>query len=125
MTNPDSKGNVMFDRRAAWCLLGWRLRSPPDGHWRCLLEFGAAGQSEIRREILVLPFDGQETPEEAKPLMWDGRVNVNAAKLEARHDAQVKAALASGPCAFIILGGKPDLSESVRRSQVGGPSMSG
>jgi hypothetical protein len=27
----------------------------------------------------------------------------------------VKAALASGPCSFIVLGGKHDLSESVRR----------
>jgi hypothetical protein len=37
------------------------------------------------------------------------------AKNEARHDAQVKAALDNGPCALVILGGGHDLSASVRR----------
>jgi hypothetical protein len=41
---------------------------------------------------------------------------VERAKLEARHDAQVKAALASGgPCSLLVLGGGHDLSASVRR----------
>jgi hypothetical protein len=64
-----------------------------------LLELGAAGQDEAI------------TPE--------GRVVQDAAALDARHDSQVKAALESGACAFVILGGSHDLSASVRRLGVG------
>jgi hypothetical protein len=39
----------------------------------------------------------------------------------AREDAQVKAALASGPVSVIVLGGGHDLSDSVRR--VGGGTV--
>jgi hypothetical protein len=44
-----------------------------------------------------------------------GKVKPDAAKLGARHDAQVRAALASGPCSVLMLGGNHDLSGSVRR----------
>jgi hypothetical protein len=47
----------------------------------------------------------------------------SCAKLETRHDAQVKAALASGPCAFIILGGGHDLSASVRLLKAVAPQL--
>ena len=33
----------------------------------------------------------------------------------ARHDGQVKRALAAGPCAVLVLGGGHDLSASIRR----------
>ena len=36
-------------------------------------------------------------------------------KVEARHDFQVRAALRSGPCSLLILGGGHDLSAAVRR----------
>jgi hypothetical protein len=83
-------------------------------HRRRLLEVGAAGQLEIDSQVQlqVLPLDYAELLEQAKPV---GKVEVDPAKLEARHDGQVKGELPRGPCSFIILGGEHDLSESVRR----------
>jgi hypothetical protein len=52
---------------------------------------------------------------EAKPIGPAGRFRLDPAKLSARHDSQVKAALTLGPFALVILGGAHDLSESVRR----------
>jgi hypothetical protein len=40
---------------------------------------------------------------------------MDAAKVEARHEGQVLAALGSGPCSLLILGGGHDLSGAVRR----------
>jgi hypothetical protein len=84
------------------------------GHRRQLLEYGASGELAVAGEIEVLPLDDEERLASAKPVSPDGKVRAELAKLEARHDAQVKAALASGPCAFIILGGGHDLASSVR-----------
>ena len=52
---------------------------------------------------------------EARPIGPDGRFHLHLAKLSARHDGQVQAALKDGPFALVILGGAHDLSESVRR----------
>jgi hypothetical protein len=82
------------------------------GHRRRVLEHGAVAQLAIAREIEVLPLDEDEVLEQARP---DGKARLDPAKLEARHDAQVRAALASGPCRFIILGGSHDLSASIGR----------
>jgi hypothetical protein len=49
------------------------------------------------------------------PVGPDGKVRADPAPVEARHDAQVRSALASGPCALLVLGGSHDLSASVRR----------
>jgi hypothetical protein len=84
-------------------------------HRRMLLEYGTAVRLEMERQLQVLPLDDCELHEQAKPVSTDGKLEIDAAKLEARHDFQVKAAIASGPCSFIILGGNHDLSESVRR----------
>jgi hypothetical protein len=46
----------------------------------------------------------------------NGVVQIDAEALEARHDGQVKAALASGPCALVIMSGAHDLSAAVRRA---------
>ncbi len=84
-------------------------------HRQRLLEYGAAGRLAMRGEIEVLPLDDAELLERAKPIKPDGAVEVDPEKLEARHDGQVKRALASGPCAVLVLGGAHDLSASVRR----------
>src|SRR5262249_45319664 len=59
--------------------------------------------------VEVLPLD-ETLLEVANPMTPGGR-----AKAGARHDYQVKAALAGGPVAFAILGGAHHLSDSVRR----------
>jgi hypothetical protein len=78
-----------------------------------VLRLGAPGRLLAAREVeAVLPLDDARLLDAAKP---SGRGEVERAKLEARHDAQVKAALASGPCSLLVLGGGHDLSASVRR----------
>jgi hypothetical protein len=42
-------------------------------------------------------------------------VRIGRAKTEARHDSQVRLAVASGPCSVLVLGGSHDLSASVRK----------
>jgi hypothetical protein len=91
--------------------LGTMLRE----HRRRLLEYGAAGRLALGGEIEVLPLDDDQTLHEARPVTPDGRVSIDPGKLEARHDAQVKRVLKSGPVSVIILGGGHDLSASVRR----------
>jgi len=81
------------------------------GHRRQLLEYGAAARPALAGEVEVLPLDDEERLEQAKP----PKGKLDPAKVEARHDAQVKAALDSGPCALLILGGGHDLTASVRR----------
>jgi hypothetical protein len=63
----------------------------------------------------VGPLDDDGLLNKARPITARGEVRIERAAMEARHDGQVKAALESGPCAFIILGGSHDLSPSVRR----------
>jgi len=81
-----------------------------------LLELGAAGRLLIAEEIdEVLPLDDADLLDKAKPITAEGKVKADPAKLMARRDAQVKAVLARGPLALIVLGGAHDLSDSVRR----------
>jgi hypothetical protein len=84
-------------------------------HRRRLLEYGAAGALEVAGEVETLPLDDDELLDAAKPVSPDGKVRLDPAKGEARHDGQVKAALASGPCSLLIRGGAHDLSASVGR----------
>jgi hypothetical protein len=70
---------------------------------------------ELDRQVQLLPLDDRELLEQAKPVARDGKVLPDPARVEARHDGQVKATLESGPCSFIVLGGDHDLSASVRR----------
>src|SRR5262249_46736640 len=85
-------------------------------HRRDLVPFGAAGRLAVRREVEVPPLDDEEALDRARPVTPDGKVKADAAKVEARHDAQVRAALDSGPVAVIVLGGGHDLSAAVRRA---------
>jgi hypothetical protein len=84
-------------------------------HRRRLVEYGAASALESAGEVEALPLDDDALLDASKPVSPDGKVRLDPAKIEARHDGQVKAALASGPCSLLILGGAHDLSASVRR----------
>ena len=86
------------------------------------LEYGAAGRLASRGAIDVLPLDDADLLEGAKPVRPDGTVRFDPKKVEARHDGQVRRALAAGPCAVIVLGGAHDLSARVRRLGGGRPS---
>src|SRR4051812_4965443 len=87
-----------------------------DRSGRDVLRLGAPGRLLAAREIeAVLPLDDAGLLDAAKPALRGGQAQVEPGKREARHDAQVRAALASGPCSLLVLGGGHDLSASVRR----------
>jgi hypothetical protein len=52
--------------------------------------------------------------EAAKPLDPAGRFRLDRAKLSARHDGQVRAALKGDAFALVILGGAHNLTDSLR-----------
>lgn len=79
------------------------------------LEYGAGGRLAGRGVIEVLPLDDADLLEGAKPIRPDGTVRFDPDRVEARHDGQVRRALAAGPVAVLVLGGAHDLSASVRR----------
>jgi hypothetical protein len=80
------------------------------------LEAGAAGRLLVAGELSqVLALDDANLLEAARPVSPDGTVRDDPAKVRAREVAQVRAALASGPAAVIVLGGAHDLAGSVRR----------
>jgi hypothetical protein len=85
------------------------------GHQRKMLEYGAAAQLAVAREVQVLPLDDDELLDQADPVTPEGEIRLNPERVEARRDAQVKSALASGPVSVIILGGDHDLSASIKR----------
>ena len=87
-----------------------------DEHKHRLLEMGAAGRLLITGELEdVLPLEDADALQMAKPITPSGTVKLDPVKIEARHDAQVKAVMKEGPVAVIVLGGSHDLSASVRR----------
>jgi hypothetical protein len=57
--------------------------------------------------------------DEPKRLDPTGRFRRGPAKLSARHDSQVQAALTGGPFALVILGGAHDLTDSLRGADGG------
>ena len=83
-------------------------------HRRRLLEYGTPGLLAMRGEAEVLPLDEDDTLDRANPLTRGG-VDIDRAKAEARHDSQVRLAVASGRCAVLVLGGSHDLSASVKK----------
>jgi hypothetical protein len=87
-----------------------------DEHKHRLLEMGAAGRLLISGELEdVLPLEDAVALERAKPISPSGGVNLDPVKLEARHDAHVKATMKEGPVAVIVLGGSHDLTASIQR----------
>jgi hypothetical protein len=86
-----------------------------------VLPLGTAGRLLMSGEVEeVLPLDDAKLLDEAKPIGPDGRFRLDSARLSARHDGQVQAALKDGTFALVILGGAHDLTQSVRR-RAGGP----
>jgi hypothetical protein len=80
------------------------------------LEAGAAGRLLVAGDLpQVLPLDDEALLQAARPVLPDGTVRADPAKVRAREVAQVRAALAAGPCALIVLGGAHNLTDSVRR----------
>lgn len=89
-----------------------------DEHKQRMLEVGAAGRLLISGELeAVLPLEG-EGFEKLKPITSSGELDFDPEKMEARHDAQVQAAIKEEPVAVIVLGGAHDLADAVKR--VGG-----
>jgi hypothetical protein len=87
-----------------------------DEHKHRLLEIGASGRLLISGELEdVLPLEDAVALEKAKPISPSGGVKLDPVKLEARHDAQVKAMMKEGPVAVIVLGGSHDLTASIKR----------
>jgi hypothetical protein len=87
-----------------------------DRHRLLLLKVGAPGRLLIGGEIEeVLPLDDADLLDNANPVTSEGKIEFDAEKLKARHDAQVRAVLANGGFGLIVLGGAHNLSESVRR----------
>jgi hypothetical protein len=83
---------------------------------RCaLLEIGAAGRLPVAGELEeVLPLDDATLLDAAGPVVANGKVTFDAAKVTARRDAMVERALAKDHAAVIVLGGSHDLTENVR-----------
>lgn len=80
-------------------------------HCLGLLKIGAAGRLYLSGELgEVLPLEDEQVFERARPSAMP-----NPAANEAREDAQVRAALAHGLFAFIVLGGGHDLTDNVNR----------
>src|SRR5262245_37190255 len=69
-----------------------------------MLRFGAAGRLLAAGEVeAVLPLDDAELLDAARPVTPGGEVKADPERVRARQDAQVKAALQSGPVALIVL----------------------
>jgi hypothetical protein len=101
-----SRGTPEIDREIATIQAGHRLQ---------LLEVGASGRLAIERLAEVVPLEDDRVFDAGWIVGPYGTSNVDPAKMEPRHDAQVKAALDSGPVSVIVLGCNHDLSDSVRR----------
>jgi hypothetical protein len=87
-----------------------------DQHQQRLLEMGAPGRLLIAGELEdVLPLEDAAALEQAKPITPSGKMKHDPQKIEARHDAQVRAVMKEGPVAVIVLGGSHDLTGSIQR----------
>jgi hypothetical protein len=81
-----------------------------------VLPLGTAGRLLMSGDIEeVLALDDAKVLEEARLLGPDGRFHLDAAKLSARHGAQVQGALKGNAFALVLLGEAHDLSQSVRQ----------
>jgi hypothetical protein len=63
-----------------------------------IVQYGAVGRLALAREVEVWPLDDEQLLDKANPVLPDGRIKLEAAKVQARHDAQVAAARKAGPC---------------------------
>lgn len=109
-------GRERSERYARADVIEQEIAQMLEQHQQRLRELGAAGRLRIADEVKeVLPLDDADLLEQAKPTTPSDLVHFDREKVQARHDAQVKAALGRGPFALVVLGGAHDLSDSVRR----------
>jgi hypothetical protein len=88
-------------------------------HNRRLLEIGTCGRLQIAGDIdCVRPLDDAGALGRARPFTRGGSVRFEQESDRAREDLMVKAAMKDGGTALVVLGGRHDLSESVRRAGV-------
>ena len=88
-----------------------------DRHREEMLRIGAAGRLLITGEVKnVLPLEEDGAIENSKPITSDGRVSLNADKIDARQDAQLRVLRRGNPVSVIVLGGAHDLSRAIRRA---------
>jgi hypothetical protein len=81
-----------------------------------LLDLGAAARLLAEGDLEdVAPLDDAALLEAARPVAAGGKANLGGPEERAREDAMVRAALARGPFALVVLGGGHDLTESVLR----------
>jgi hypothetical protein len=85
------------------------------GHRRQLRGDDHAARRAVAGAAEVLPLDEESLLARTRPL--GGNIDPHA--LEARHDGQMRAALAGGLCAVIVLGGAHVSSAAVRRAAGG------
>jgi hypothetical protein len=90
-------------------------------HRRRMLEMGSTGQLLISGELEdVLPLEDAKALAQSMPIAPDGKMEPDPAKIEARHDAQVREVMKRKESAtVIVLGGSHDLSASIRRNTDG------
>jgi hypothetical protein len=108
-------GKPAADRHAKAQALEKEIAGMLEENWVALLEIGAAGRLLMSGELQeVLPLDDAELLDAAGPVLANGKLTFDAAKLQARRDAMVQLALAEDHAAVIVLGGSHDLTENVR-----------
>jgi hypothetical protein len=84
-------------------------------HRFALLEIGAAGRLLVSGELEeLLPLDDAKLLDAAVPVLANGKVTFDAAKVAARRDGMVERALAKDHAAVIVLGASHDLTDNLR-----------
>jgi hypothetical protein len=109
-------GKRAADQHAKAKALEKEIAGMLEEHRFAMLEIGAAGRLLVSGELQeVFPLDDAELLDAAAPVLANGKVTFDAAKVAARRDAMIRRALATPRCAVIVLGGSHDLTENVLR----------
>lgn len=109
-------GNTDSERYQKAKTVEKQLQDIADKHQAEMLDLGAAVRLMVAGELAeVLPLDDARLLDLAKPVVTEGRLVFDKAKVAEREDAMVKNALAKDALAVIVLGGSHDLTGSVQR----------
>jgi hypothetical protein len=96
-------GKKAADRHAIATALEKEIAGMLEQHRFALLEIGAAGRLLVAGELEeVLPLDDAKLLDAAAPVLANGKVTFDAAKVAARRDAMVERALARDHAAVIV-----------------------
>jgi hypothetical protein len=108
-------GKQAAERHAKAKTLEKEIPGMLEQHRFALLEIGAAGRLLVSGELEeVLPLDDAELLDAVGPVLANGKLTFDPAKVAARRDAMVQRALAKDHAAVIVLGGSHDLTDNVR-----------